>query len=196
MPGRPRGTSQSHPSPTHHEPPTKDSSAFPRPRPPLSLSRRSRLEYTNLHLSIKPRTGLLRSVRTLAAGGGSSYSPAVAVACTVTGAASSAAPTNSRGNGPAHRIHLVPHLNSYCSLRFDPILRDVREGDSPLCIGRFRDCSGMGLTATNEVGCKLAFKSKVVSRAHAETWVITSSSAIPSPIAARSSTTCRRALRL
>ena len=95
MPGRPRGTSQSHPSPTHHEPPTKDSSAFPRPRPPLSLSRRGRLEHTNLHLSIKPRTGLLRSARTLAAGGGS-HPPVVTVVRTVTGPASSAAPINSR----------------------------------------------------------------------------------------------------
>ena len=112
-----------------------------------------------------------RSAGTLAAGGGSSHPPAVAVARTVTGPASSAAPTNSRGNGPAHRIRLVPHLDSRRSLRFDPISRDVREGDSPLRIGRFTDRSGMGLAAANAVGSKLAFKSKVVSRAHAEIWV-------------------------
>ncbi|PCH38888.1 SMAD/FHA domain-containing protein [Wolfiporia cocos MD-104 SS10] len=72
----------------------------------------------------------------------------------------------------AFRIRLVPHLASRTSLRFDPICRDVREGDPPLRIGRFTDRSGLGLAAANALGSnKLAFKSKVVSRAHAEIWV-------------------------
>ena len=76
------------------------------------------------------------------------------------------------GTGPTHRIRLVPHLDSRRSLRFDPISRDVREGDPPLRIGRFTDRSGIGLAAANATSQnKLAFKSKVVSRAHAEIWV-------------------------
>ena len=77
-----------------------------------------------------------------------------------------------RGTPNAHRIRLVPHLDSRRSLRFDAISRDVKEGDSPLRIGRFTDRSGLGLAAANANGSnKLAFKSKVVSRAHAEIWV-------------------------
>lgn len=74
--------------------------------------------------------------------------------------------------GPAHRIRLVPHLDSRRSLRFDAISRDLREGDPALRIGRFTDRSGLGLAAVNALGSnKLAFRSKVVSRAHAEIWV-------------------------
>lgn len=72
----------------------------------------------------------------------------------------------------SHRIRLVPHLDSRRSLKFDPISRDVKEGDPPLRIGRFTDRSGLGIA--NAPGSnKLAFKSKVVSRAHAEIWAET-----------------------
>ena len=71
-----------------------------------------------------------------------------------------------------HRIRLVPHLDTRRSLRFDAISRDLKEGDLSLRIGRFTDRSGMGLAAVNALGSnKLAFRSKVVSRAHAEIWV-------------------------
>lgn len=74
-------------------------------------------------------------------------------------------------SGPAHRIRFVPALDSHRTLHFDPITRDVREGDQPLRIGRFTDRSGQGLAAANAQNHnKLAFKSKVVSRAHAEVW--------------------------
>ncbi|KAJ7035966.1 hypothetical protein C8F04DRAFT_1394427 [Mycena alexandri] len=75
--------------------------------------------------------------------------------------------------GPTHRIRLVPHLDSRRSLRFDPISRDLRPVplDPALRIGRFTDRSGLGLSAVNALnGSKIAFKSKVVSRAHAEVW--------------------------
>lgn len=50
-------------------------------------------------------------------------------------------------------------------------MRDVLENDAPLRIGRFTDRSGMGVAAANATGSnKLAFKSKVVSRSHAEIW--------------------------
>ncbi|KAJ7614521.1 hypothetical protein FB45DRAFT_1035994 [Roridomyces roridus] len=76
------------------------------------------------------------------------------------------------GTGPSHRIRLVPHLESRRSLRFDAIARDLRAGDTALRIGRFTDRSGMGLAAVNALNTnKIAFKSKVVSRAHAEIWV-------------------------
>ncbi|KAI0071678.1 SMAD/FHA domain-containing protein, partial [Panus rudis PR-1116 ss-1] len=104
--------------------------------------------------------------------------PAVAVARTAAAATTTtnnnngtSAPVSAGALGPSHRIRLVPHLDSRRSLRFDPISRDVREGDAPLRIGRFTDRSGMGLAAANAMGSnKLAFKSKVVSRAHAEIW--------------------------
>ena len=77
--------------------------------------------------------------------------------------------TSNPSSRPSHRIRLVPHLDSRRSLKFDPIARDVREGDTPLRIGRFTDRSGLGIA--NAPGSnKLAFKSKVVSRAHAEIW--------------------------
>ncbi|KAI5118371.1 hypothetical protein M0805_008699 [Coniferiporia weirii] len=80
-------------------------------------------------------------------------------------------PATNSGTGLAHRIRLVPHLDSNRSLHFEPISRDVREGDMPLRIGRFTDRSGMGVAALNAQNTnKLAFKSKVVSRAHAEVW--------------------------
>ena len=80
--------------------------------------------------------------------------------------------TNNSSSRPSHRIRLVPHLDSRRSLRFDPISRDVKEGDPPLRIGRFTDRSGLGVI--NAPGSnKLAFKSKVVSRAHAEIWAET-----------------------
>ncbi|PPQ75050.1 hypothetical protein CVT24_010463 [Panaeolus cyanescens] len=79
---------------------------------------------------------------------------------------------NSTAGGVTHRIRLVPHLDTRRSLRFEAIGRDLREGEPPLRIGRFTDRSGLGLAAVNALGSnKLAFKSKVVSRAHAEIWV-------------------------
>lgn len=74
--------------------------------------------------------------------------------------------------GAPHRIRLVPHLDSRRTLCFEAICRNVKEGDTPLRIGRFTDRSGSGLAAANTMNSnKLAFKSKVVSRAHAEIWV-------------------------
>ncbi|KAJ7241553.1 SMAD/FHA domain-containing protein, partial [Mycena rebaudengoi] len=85
-----------------------------------------------------------------------------------------AATTANTGNAaaPTHRLRLVPHLDSRRSLRFDPIARDLRAGEQALRIGRFTDRSGLGLSAVNALSTnKIAFKSKVVSRAHAEVWV-------------------------
>ncbi|KAG2346372.1 hypothetical protein BDR05DRAFT_997366 [Suillus weaverae] len=79
--------------------------------------------------------------------------------------------TTFSNNNQTHRIRLVPHLDSRRTLRFDPITRDLKDNDTPLRIGRFTDRSGIGLAAVNALNTnKLAFKSKVVSRAHAEIW--------------------------
>lgn len=79
--------------------------------------------------------------------------------------------TTFNANSQSHRIRLVPHLDSRRTLRFDPITRDLKDNDTPLRIGRFTDRSGIGLAAVNALNTnKLAFKSKVVSRAHAEIW--------------------------
>ncbi|QRV95257.1 E3 ubiquitin-protein ligase DMA2 [Ceratobasidium sp. AG-Ba] len=72
----------------------------------------------------------------------------------------------SAATGPSHRLRLVPHLDpSARTLHFEPIVRDVREGGPILRIGRFTDRNGPEST-------KIAFKSKVVSRAHAEVWCV------------------------
>ena len=64
-----------------------------------------------------------------------------------------------------HVIRLVPAVDSftYTPLQFDPIERKAKEGQV-LRIGRFSDKPG-----DREVN-DIAFKSKVVSRAHAEVW--------------------------
>ncbi|OAX35237.1 WD40 repeat-like protein [Rhizopogon vinicolor AM-OR11-026] len=70
---------------------------------------------------------------------------------------------NDKNVAPSHRIRLVPH---FFFLRFEPISCDLRDGDTPLRIGRFIDCQAVNPVATD----KLAFKSKTVSWAHAEIW--------------------------
>lgn len=70
---------------------------------------------------------------------------------------------------PTHRIRLVPHLESARTLIFDPIVRHLPEGGPAIRIGRFterRANSG----ANREDESKIAFRSKVVSRGHAELW--------------------------
>ncbi|KAJ8487078.1 hypothetical protein ONZ51_g4409 [Trametes cubensis] len=180
--GRPRGTSQSHPSPPHDQS-TRDSPppAIPPADHASGHRRRPAAASSNLQPSVSQSNSTpgfsqmlrrRRSAGTVSAA--PSQAPAVAVARTVTGPAASSSHSHApaAGNGPAHRIRLVPHIDSRRSLRFDPISRDVREGDPPLRIGRFTDRSGLGLAAANAMGSnKLAFKSKVVSRAHAEIWV-------------------------
>ncbi|KAF5393905.1 hypothetical protein D9757_000358 [Collybiopsis confluens] len=90
--------------------------------------------------------------------------------------AQSASPTS-----PSFRLRLVPHLESRRSLRFEVITRDMRVGDPVLRIGRFTDRSGQNATGAaasannNPASFKVAFKSKVVSRTHAELWVELSS---------------------
>ncbi|KAI8986845.1 SMAD/FHA domain-containing protein [Trametes punicea] len=180
--GRPRGTSQSHPSSPHDQvtrdspppaiPPTDHASGHRRRPAAASSNFQPSVSQSNSHPGFSQMLRRRRSAGTVAAA--PSHPPAVAVARTVTGPPTSTSQSNvpTQGTGPTHRIRLVPHLDSRRSLRFDPISRDVREGDPPLRIGRFTDRSGLGLAAANAMGSnKLAFKSKVVSRAHAEIWV-------------------------
>lgn len=184
--GRPRGVSQSHPSPpqdahTRDSPPPSAAQDVPghRRRPAAvqpSLSQ-SLQPSTSAGAAAGPFSQMLRRRRSAGALA-SNATPQVPVTVAV---ARSAAPAPAAGStsqqgsgsgGPTHRIRLVPHLDSRRSLRFDPISRDIREGDAPLRIGRFTDRSGLGIAAANALGSnKLAFKSKVVSRAHAEIWV-------------------------
>ncbi|KAJ8586407.1 hypothetical protein M405DRAFT_358711 [Rhizopogon salebrosus TDB-379] len=74
-------------------------------------------------------------------------------------------------NVPSHRIHLVPHIDSLRIPSLQFIFRDIRDGDPPLRLCRYTDPSGIGLGALAKVATdKVTFKSKVVSRAHAEIW--------------------------
>lgn len=114
-----------------------------------------------------------RSAGTLAATPAAAGAPPANLAMLI-GIPATSAPSQARPHtsGTAHRIRMVPHLESRRSLRFEAIGRDLKEGESALRIGRFTDRSGMGLAAVNAINSnKLAFKSKVVSRAHAEVWV-------------------------
>lgn len=76
---------------------------------------------------------------------------------------------NPAGSSHPQRIRLVPHLDTNRSLHFEAFTRDVKPGDSALRIGRFTDRSNQGIN--HNLGNKLAFKSKVVSRGHAEVWL-------------------------
>ncbi|EKM48622.1 uncharacterized protein PHACADRAFT_266248 [Phanerochaete carnosa HHB-10118-sp] len=185
--GRPRGVSQSHPSPHIQDAAQNPDSPPPSAAQDIQAHRRrpaalqpslSQSLQPSISSSSGPFSQMLRRRRSAGAlaGQATPQVPVVAVARTAQSAVTSPAigtsNNNNQGTGPSHRIRLVPHLDSRRSLRFDPICRDVREGDAPLRIGRFTDRSGMGIAAANATGSnKLAFKSKVVSRAHAEIWV-------------------------
>jgi E3 ubiquitin-protein ligase DMA1/2 len=198
--GRPRNSSQSHIQlNTDIHNPTPDNSPLAHQQPPSQIPQSPRRRpgvpaalMTN-HNSNNPTTGLgITSMlrRRRSAGNVSAQVPspqpittsATAAAALNLGtfisrpnpppaaAATTAATTTNHGS--SHLIRLVPHLDTRRSLRFDAISRDLKEGDPSLRIGRFTDRSGMGLAAVNALGSnKLAFKSKVVSRAHAEIWV-------------------------
>ncbi|KAF9025637.1 hypothetical protein BDZ89DRAFT_1068127 [Hymenopellis radicata] len=77
------------------------------------------------------------------------------------------------GRRPSQRIRLVPHLDTRRAYTFGIIVRNLRPGDAPVVIGRFE--VGSASTADNANSTtttgKIAFKSKVVSRAHAEIWM-------------------------
>ncbi|PWN46143.1 hypothetical protein IE81DRAFT_284603, partial [Ceraceosorus guamensis] len=93
--------------------------------------------------------------------------------------APSAAASSSPADGQArqtHRIRLVPHLEATRSLHFEPIERDLVEGSNTVKIGRFTDRNASGAIPSSAGGggrvdsARIAFKSKVVSRGHAEVW--------------------------
>ncbi|KAI9511960.1 SMAD/FHA domain-containing protein [Russula earlei] len=187
--GRPRGTSQSqHPSPVLD----RDSPPPPFPPPHLFASPPSPGPTPNRRRSTAPQalqpsvshtlpisSGITQILRRRRSGGAlaSIITPQVPAVVANTTPQPSSMPALSNvppppiSTGAPHRIRLVPHLDSRRSLRFDPIARDVVEGDSALRIGRFTERSGMGVSQANALNSnKLAFKSKVVSRAHAEIW--------------------------
>lgn len=65
--------------------------------------------------------------------------------------------------GTKPRIRIVPHIESARSLHFEVVDREVEQG-TIIKIGRFTE----RLAASN----RITFKSKVVSRAHAELWTV------------------------
>ncbi|KAI0049344.1 SMAD/FHA domain-containing protein, partial [Auriscalpium vulgare] len=182
--GRPRGTSQSHPSPVHDRdsppPPIPSSSMFSPPSPvPGSHRRRPAAPVIqtsashNMPISTGGFTQMLRRRRSggALATSATPQTPIVAPATMPLPASAPSASSIQQRSSQTHRIRLVPQIDNRRSLRFDPITRDVSEGDTALRIGRFTDRSGLGVAAANALGSnKLAFKSKVVSRAHAEIW--------------------------
>jgi E3 ubiquitin-protein ligase DMA1/2 len=149
------GASTAQPAVSHTPSPSEAAAAATTPSLGLSMLRRRRSGNGGASLNANANTNAVPP------------SPAVPMNRATTN------PVLSNGTaGASHRIRLVPHLDSRRTLRFEPICRNLKEGDAALRIGRFTDRSGMGLAASNALSSnKLAFKSKVVSRAHAEVWV-------------------------
>ena len=190
--GRPRGTSQSH-TPTTPvidrdwdppPPPFPPPHLVAPPSPGTSSNRRRSNAAPGLQPSVSHNlpisTGLTQMLRRRRSGGAlgalaSSNTPQAPSIVSTTHPPSSM-PVMLNVPVPittsaAHRIRLVPHIDTRRSLRFDPITRDVVEGDPALRIGRFTERSGVPISQANALNSnKLAFKSKVVSRAHAEVW--------------------------
>ena len=96
--------------------------------------------------------------------GNSSAAPALAA----TPAASTSAASGSGSIAATQHIRLVPHLESTRSLSFDPVSRDIQP-TIPLRIGRFTD-RNPNVPVSSLDQNRVAFKSKVVSRTHAEIW--------------------------
>lgn len=139
--------------------------AAPTPAPPALTAAATTAATTNVanyrHTQPPGMGGVATTTLTMAAAAGTTHPTATQIPV-----------AHSTSGAVTHRIRLVPHLDTRRSLRFEAIGRDLREGEPPLRIGRFTDRSGLGLAAVNALGTnKLAFKSKVVSRAHAEIWV-------------------------
>lgn len=91
-------------------------------------------------------------------------------AANASSAAASAASNAASASGAAQQQHirLVPHLESTRSLAFDPVSRDV-QATVALRIGRFTE-RNPAIPATSLDANRITFKSKVVSRTHAEIW--------------------------
>ncbi|PWN97104.1 hypothetical protein FA09DRAFT_298970, partial [Tilletiopsis washingtonensis] len=85
-----------------------------------------------------------------------------------------ATPAAAHAPGTVHRIRLVPHLEATRSLHFEPIERDVAEGEACLVkMGRFTDRTAAAAAPASEMGMTNSATmadSKVVSRGHAELW--------------------------
>ena len=178
--GRPRGTSQSQPFPssplTDLDAPPLPLSLHPPSPGPASYRRRSTAApglQPSISHNLPISSGFTQILRRRRSGGALASSNTPQVAAVVPGTPQPPTMPNVPLTTPgvSHRIRLVPHLDSRRSLRFDPITRDVVEGDPALRIGRFTERSGLGINQANALNSnKLAFKSKVVSRAHAEVW--------------------------
>lgn len=118
-------------------------------------------------------------------------------------AAASPPPPNS---GPKyHKIRFVPYLSPSgraTSLQFEPIVRQVKTGRHGLTIGRYLDplaiglrkdifdfdfeaaalMGGSGKSNDDKKSDKVTFKSKVVSRMHAQMWVDETGQVSPSSV--------------
>lgn len=89
-----------------------------------------------------------------------------------TSSATKNGPADQNPPGTVHRIRLVPHLESPRSFPFEPIMREVIESAPPVRVGRLAERDTTTDSAANTSNpLKIAFRSKVVARKHAEIWV-------------------------
>lgn len=101
---------------------------------------------------------------------GSVATPAapVSASATTTTVAAPGTSSSTTTSSSAQHIRLVPHLDATRSLSFEPVSREVVPS-VPLRIGRFTDRNpNQPVSAFDQY--RVAFKSKVVSRTHAEIW--------------------------
>ncbi|GAA6018530.1 hypothetical protein JCM11491_006436 [Sporobolomyces phaffii] len=133
--------------------------------PSSSRTRHRRSSSQPPQATTAPETGESNSERRPTTSSGTAQPPAVNVTAT-------ASSTGAETAENLQRLRLVPHLESSRSLHFEPIERDLAPS-AIVKVGRFTDRSNQhqsqaGSSPTDPA--RVAFKSKVVSRGHAEIW--------------------------
>lgn len=99
---------------------------------------------------------------------GRARSPALPTSPTLAVAGARSPEADDEGAGGKHTLRLVPHLEATTrSLHFDPVVHEMRPS-VPLRVGRFNERPTEAAPGPQDM--RIAFRSKVVSRAHAEIW--------------------------
>ncbi|SCZ93739.1 BZ3500_MvSof-1268-A1-R1_Chr6-3g08854 [Microbotryum saponariae] len=139
-------------------------------QPQLPAAIEARDAVAQSHGRSRPRTAIETGVLTTSSSLPSTVQPishavgsTVASAPMATAVASTPVPDNA---APTYRLRLVPHLETSRSLHFEAVDRELAPF-TVLRVGRFTDRANH-INTTDQL--RITFKSKVVSRGHAEVW--------------------------